>query len=316
MRQKLENIFGDKFVKRLAVPAIIALCFIVAIVAWFYIRANTGYEVYIYYFNAREHQLVPERRIIQTSSQEEMLQDVIRLLYTNPRDANLRQTIPDNLLFDESIYVIGGVMYASFSADYHLMTNYEEALFRASLVRTMTALPFINSVQVLVNGEELIDSFGQTIEAQGLDTVIVGESILPRRVITVPLRLYFVNEDQNDLVYEVRTIERPYGVSIEYAVLQQLREGPQTYGLISAIPADTRIIDIRTVEGICSINLSEDFINNFGGTGELAELTLQSIVHSIMENQSGVSSIQFLIESERVSDFIGVPYFDTLFERE
>jgi len=316
MRQKLESKLGDKPIKTLSILAMIALCFIVVMVSWFYIRANTGYEVYIYYFSIREHQLVPERRIIQESSHEEMLQAVIRLLYTNPRDVNLRQTIPDNLLFDESIYIIGGVMHASFSADYHQMTSYEEALFRASLVRTMTALPFIDSVKILVNGEALIDSFGQVIGPQGLDTVVVGESILPRRTFTIPLRLYFANEAQTGLVYEMRTIERPYGVPIEHAVLQQLKEGPQTYGLISAIPSDTRILDIRTMEGICSINLSEEFISNFGGTQELADLTLRSIVRSIMENQSEVRSIQFLIEAERVDNFIGVPDFDTLFDRE
>ena len=296
--------------------AVVALCLIIATVFFFFVRVNTGYDVYVYYFDTREHQLVTERRTIQTSTPEEMLQDVIRLLYTNPRDANLRQTIPEGLLFEESIYIIGGVMHASFSSDYYQMTAYEEALFRASLVRTMTALPFIDSVKVLVNGEALLDSFGQTVGAEGRDTVIVGEPIRPRRVFNTPLRLYFVNEAQNQLTYELRTIERPYGVPIEEIVLEQLREGPQTYGLISAIPSDTRIIEIRTIEGICSINLSEEFISNFGGSAELAELTLQSIVHSIMENQSSVSSIQFLIESEIVDNFIGVPYFDTLFERE
>jgi len=312
MRKKIERKLGNK----MSIVGIIALCFILTAIIWFYVRANTGYEVYVYYFNVRDHQLVPERRIIQESSQEEMLQAVIRLLYTNPRDVNLRQTIPEDLLFDDLIYVIGGVMHASFSVNYHQMAAYEEALFRASLVRTMTALPFIDSVKVLVDGEELVDSFGQVIGAESRDTVIVGETIRPRRVFPTTLRLYFVNEAQNGLVYELRTIERPYGVPIEHAVLQQLKEGPQSYGLISAIPSDTRILDIRTMEGICSINLSDEFINNFGGTMELAELTLQSIVHSIMENQSGVSSIQFLIESERVVNFIGVPYFDTLFERE
>ena len=298
--------------------AIVVLLFLVLAIGLAYVQASTGQEVYIYYFDSRVNTLVPERRLIPETNQEETLRSVLRLMYATPRNVNLRQTIPEDLFVYENVIVAGGIMYINFPANYHQMTSYEEALFRASLVRTITGLHFIDSVQVLVEGRELLNPFGNPIGAESRDTVIVGEPIRPRRVFTTTLRLYFVDGDQNGLVYELREIERPDGVPVEQAVLEQLQVGPTTYGLISTIPAGTRILEVRTIGGICSINLSDEFVNNFSGSQDLAELTLQSIVHSVMENSSpsSVHSIQFLIESGRVDNFFGVPYFDTLFERE
>ena len=294
---------------------IVVLC-IAAVVIWAFFQVNTGQEVYIYYFSEREHQLVAERRTIPEAGPEETLRSVLRLMYSSPRDINLRQTIPEDLLFSEPIYIIGGVMHASFPASYHQMASYEEALFRASLVRTMTGLPFIDSVKIFVDGEELTNPFGEPVGPENRYNVIVGEPIRPRRVFSHTFQLYFLNTDENGFISRERTVERPDGVSVEHAILEQLKEVAEIYGFTSAIPVGTRILNARTEGGICSINLSEEFISNFGFTDATAELLLQSIIKSIMENVSTAQSIQFLIESERVEYFHGVPYFDTLFERE
>ena len=290
-----------------------------AVMVWVYVGADTGYEVHIYHFNTRTNQLEPERRIVSRDAQDEMVRAVIRMLYETPRNSDLRQTIPEDLLFVGEVRIdSAGIMTVSFPPKYNDMPPYEEGLFRASLVHTMTGLPFIGieGVRILVDGEELIDPFGESFGTQTQEVVLVSPDIMPRMMTTRTFTLYFVNADVDGLVSEERTLEVP-SLAVEHTIVAELIEGPQVEdGRMSAIPAETRIRDVRTVGGICSINLSAAFIDNFSGHQTLAELTLQSIVRSIKENQHNVNSVQFLIESERRESFNGVPYFDTLFERE
>jgi len=236
-------------------------------------------------------------------------------MYANPKNSSLRQTIPDDLFFNYPIRMVGGVMHADFPQNYHDMTPYEEALFRASLVRTMTSLPFVDSVLVLVDGEMLYSPLGEPMGAGDRSNVLVGEPIMPRRVFRTTVTLYFINAELNGLSPEVRTFDRPAEVPIEKAIIEQLKLGSTSYGLHSSIPSGTRILDVRTDARICTINLSSEFVSNFTGGQALAELTLRSILHSIMQNDRHMTGIQFLIESERVETFNGVPYFDIMFER-
>jgi germination protein M len=244
---------------------------------------------------------------------------VIRKLYETPRGGNLQNTIPEDLRF-ERVEIVGNVMEIYFPGSYHEMSPYAEGLFRASLVETMRSLPFINieGVLILVDGEELIGPFGEPVGVMTDERVLVGVPIMPRRVFEPTITLYFVSADVDGLIPEERIVEHPAGIPIEHVIIEELIAGParEGDGKISTIPEGTRILGVLTEGGLCSINLSAEFTDNFGGSQTLAELTLQSIVRSIMENQNNVSSIQFLIESERRESFNGVPYFDTLFERD
>ena len=296
--------------------AAIILC-AVSVGVWFYAQPDAGYTVYVYLFNPNANQLEQERRIVPYAEQEEMVQTVVLKLYDTPNSINLRQTIPADLIIEE-VLIAGSTMKISFPKQYNDMAPYEEAIFRASLVRTMTGLPFIDieGVLILVDGEEFMGPFGEPLGVQTQEMVLINPDIMPRRVFTQTLTLYFVSEDIDGLLPEERTVERPDGIPIEQAVVEELINGPLLEGRIATIPVDTRIRDVQTNAGVCFINLSDEFVSNFSGHQTLAELTLQSIVHSIMENMGNVTSVQFFIESERRDNFNGVPYFDTLFERD
>lgn len=305
MRKKILIIIGS----------IIISC-AMAVGVWAYVRAESGYAVDIYRFSTRYMGLVPERQIVPYADVEVMIQTVIRKLYESPRSGNLHQTIPADLFIYEVI-ITGGIANFFFPASYHNMAPYDEALFRASLVRTMLRLPFINieGVRILVAGEELLGPFGEPLGVQTESRVVISPDIRPWMETTQTFILYFVSEDVDGLLREQRTLQSsPF--DIERTIIEELIAGPLLEGRKASIPSETQIIDIIVEGGICSINFSAEFIDGFGGHQTWAELTLKSIVNSIMENNNNVTSIQFLIESERRSEFNGVPYFDTLFERD
>lgn len=300
----------------IALSATVFFC-VMAGGAWLYLQANSGYAVDVYRFNSRTNQLEAERRMIPYNSPEEMVRSVIDVLRSAPRNNNLRQTIPADLRIDEVRIRWDGVMEIDFPAEYRNMPPYQEGLFRASLVQTMTQLPFINieGLLVLVEGESLSNAFGEWEGILTGENVLVNPDIRPRMMTTRNLTLYFVNEDIDGLLSEERSREVPT-FAVESAIIEELIAGPKQEGRQSAIPPDTQIISVRTGGGICSINLSTEFVTGFSGTQSLAELTLQSIIRSIMVNESHINSIQFLIDSQYRESFNGVPYFDALFHRE
>ena len=303
--------------KILIVTGMLILFCASALGIWVYAQANNGYVVNIYRFNTRTNTLEPERRIVPEGYTEEMVQTVVNKLYELPRSTGLQNTIPGDLLINQ-IRIIGDVMEISFSYPYFDMAPHEEGLFRASLVQTMRSLPFINieGVLILVDGEEIVDPFGMPLGVIRDEQVLISPPIMPRRTFEQTIILYFVSADIDGLLPEERVVERIAGVPVEHNIIEALIEGPAWEGRISSIAEGTSILGVLTEEGLCSINLSAEFTDNFRGSQTLAELTLRSIVQSIMENQNNVSSIQFLIESERRESFNGVPYFDTLFERD
>ena len=303
--------------KILIVAAVLLVVCGTAAGMWVYAEANSAYVVHVYRFNSRTNQLEAERRRVAQDTPEVMVQSVVNMLRLTPRNNNLRQTIPADLHIDEIRIRWDGVMEIYFPAEYRDMPPYEEGLFRASLVQTMTQLPFINinGVLVLVEGQRLNNPFGEVVGVLTGENVLVNPDIRPRMMTMRTLTLYFVSEDVDGLLSEERTLEVPT-FAVETAIIEELIAGSRYEGRRQAIPSDTRIIGVRTGGGICSINLSTEFVTGFSGTQTLAELTLQSIIRSIMVNESHITSIQFLIDSQYRENFNGVPYFDVLFQRE
>ena len=298
--------------KILIIIAIVLVSCTTAVGVWAYVQANEGLSnVNIWYFNTRTNSLESERRMAPYEDRRKMVQAVLRLLYS-PIGSDMQRVIPEDL-FSCRVNINGRDMVIHFPAQYHDMPPYEEALVRASLVYTMTDLPFIDTVRILVEGEDLLDPFGEPLGKLDRDRVRVSPPIRPHHIVPQTFTLYFVRSDMAGLLSEERTTDVDFNLPTELVIMQQLIYGSTLEGRISAIPPSTRILDVRTEGGICSINLSQEFIDNFNGSHTLAELTLQSIVHSIIENVGSVNNIQFFIDSQLRDQFNGVPYFDTLF---
>ncbi|MCL1997217.1 MAG: GerMN domain-containing protein [Turicibacter sp.] len=275
---------------------------------------SNSVAVEIYRFNTRTNRLEAEVRRIVYDSPSEMLRSVVAAMYVVPRSPHLDVIVPPDVVI-EHLTISGSTV--ELAINYEEMTPYEEALFRVALVHTLTGLPFIyiNGVNLIFNGEMPSNSFGETLGLQTREDVLISPNIMPRMMTESTLVLYFLSEDSTELIQEERTLEVPT-FAVAHAVLEQLIEGSSYADRLSAIPSNTIIRDVRVEGGLCSLNLSSEFLNNFSGTQAVAELMLQSITRSIMGNVGAIHSIQFLIESERHENFHGVSDFDLLFERD
>jgi len=105
-----------------------------------------------------------------------------------------------------------------------------------------------------------------------------GSEEEPEEEETLTVMVYFGDFQSEKVAPETRTVKVKAGDSIEKVVFEELAKGPETEGLDPVIPEGTKLLSVRTENGICTVNLSKEFVENHIG-GSTAELmTINSIV--------------------------------------
>ena len=119
----------------------------------------------------------------------------------------------------------------------------------------------------------------------------------------ITLVLFFGGPDAQGLVREERTVVQE-SERAEAVVIRELIRGPISPDLSATIPAETRLIDIRVIEGTAFVNFSREIQTRHPGgtTGET--FTVYSIVNSLTE-LPGIVQVQILIEGDKSETLAG-----------
>ena len=95
--------------------------------------------------------------------------------------------------------------------------------------------------------------------------------------------------------------------------MEQLIAGPESKDLFPTVPPETKIRDVKVVDGICYVDLSMEFVTKHGGGSSGEAFTIYSIVNSLTE-LSNINKVQFLIEGEKLDEYKGDFDFGKPFE--
>lgn len=125
------------------------------------------------------------------------------------------------------------------------------------------------------------------------------------------IALYFADSQGLKLKKEMRKISDEYS-SCQEAVVSELIKGSKKDGRVSVIPEGTRLIGISVEDGLCTVNLSSEFIDNSNGGTAFDTLSVYSVVNSLCATD-GVDKVQFLIDGKTVEVY-GNFIFDEPFE--
>ena len=113
--------------------------------------------VSLYFYNDTTNSLVPEGRLIDVKELvEKPYNKLVELLIQGPNNEELSKTIPDGTRINK-IELKGDTLYIDFSKEF--INNHEggedkEKATIYSLVNTMTNLTEVNSIKILIDGEE------------------------------------------------------------------------------------------------------------------------------------------------------------------
>lgn len=119
----------------------------------------------------------------------------------------------------------------------------------------------------------------------------------------VQLVLYFGDKQAMFLIPEHRVVARK-GESLEELLMTELVKGPTDPELVGTIPKETRLLSVKTVDGIAYVNFSRELqTKHWGGSaGEL--MTVYSIVNTLTELPE-IKKVQILLEGDKLDSLAG-----------
>lgn len=275
------------------------MCFLLAVVLLFSFtgcreKENVSGEYQIFYFNMDKTKLEPEEYDSTGATGEALVMELLECLQTSPKDSRLRRTIP------EDVSVLGvkssGIQLSvDFSQEYSSLSVTEEVLMRAAVVRTLLQCSEYSLINFTVNSEPLKTKDGSLVGNMTNDSFVENPGAQINSSKQATLTLYFSSADGTYLVQETRDVHYSTNISMEKLIMEQLIEGPKKKGATSTIPSDTKIITISIADGICYVNLDNNFKNQNQEITE--EVVLYSIVNSLTE-LPGVTKVQISINGD------------------
>lgn len=275
-------------------------------------QADDGKYYEIYYVNADETKILNREYVTETQDNSDLLEEMLVQLSTQPEKREY--TAPLSNGFAVVSYTLdNGLLTMNFDEHYRNVKGTKEVLVRAAIVRTLVQLPEVERVSFTVQGEQLTDSNGVAIGTMSSDTFIENAGNEINAYEKANLNLYFANESGDMLVEEhQRNVVYNSNISLEKLVVEKLLEGPQTEGVYPTINPATKIISVTVKDGICYVNLSEDFLSQ--PYNVTSDVTLYSITNSLVELPN-VNRVQIAVNGETNISYRENISLNTVFER-
>lgn len=252
----------------------------------------------LYFANAEKTDLKSVLKPIKKSSDEnEYIKNILNSLLEGPTETNATALIPANTRLLSAKKENSNII-VNLSSHYLSIDKTDNILARNSIAKTLFELEGINSVEILVNGNKLLDSSGKEIGLILKSQLVTGASETKKQ--TISLTAYFSDSDGMYLVPEIRTVKLIED-NLEKAVILELIKGPESKNHLSVIPQDVKLISIETKDKICFVNFSNEFVTKHTG-GSLGEmLTVYSIVNSLTELEH-IDKVQFMVEGNKIDN--------------
>lgn len=251
-------------------------------------------EYYVEYLNKEKTAIVQTPYEPAATETEDLIAEFLTALGTDPEDVNYRRTIPAEV--DVTDYSLDGALLSLyFDADYSSMTEVEEVLCRAAVVRTMTQISGVDCVAFYVDGVPLSDDTGELVGTMYAESFVENPGEQINSIQNTVLTLYFSDESGHALVKETRKVHYSSNISMEKLIMEQLLAGPQEDGAKSAIPSGTKLMNVSLVDGVCYVSLDATFQNQDYSIDE--QIVMYSIIDSLTE-LSTISKVQISVNGD------------------
>ena len=256
----------------------------------------------VYYVNTSRTRLMEASYRPQAQTFEEMVEELQRELQNAP--SGFVSAVPENVTFNG--YERGiDALRIDFSGEYYDLSNTDEVLLRAAVVKTFSQVPGVAGVMITVGGEQLHDLEGKPVPAMDADSFIDTKEGGINSYQYATLSLYFADESGERLVRERRNLHFSSNMVLERMVVEQLIAGPEESGLRPVLTEGVRIQNLYTQDGVCTINFDAE-VNRTPSEQPLdATAALYAIVDSICETCDDITSVRFEIDGESETLFRG-----------
>jgi len=252
-------------------------------------------DILVYYLDNEEVGLVEEWYVTE---EEEGIDSVTELLIKmrTPSGKEHVAAIPESVALPEISMGANGLVTLLFDESYGTVSGIREVLMRAAIVKTLCQTEKVDSVEIYVAGQPLLDAqkmpVGIMKETDFIDTTGPDANYYQYLYATV----YYANREGTAL--HASNLKIPYAgsESEEKIVLQQLIDGPIAEDMCPVLSDKVELLGVSTKDNICTVDFSKEFLDMLPEVSE--EVVIYSVVNTLAE-LPGIYQVQFLVEGKQ-----------------
>lgn len=251
-------------------------------------------EFTVYYTDSQRRYLIAEEIMVNLATEDDVIACLVEALMNPPENSGLYSTLPRRTkLLDYS--VDNGICTINFSSELERngFSDCEaQRLTLLSVVNTLTQMEEIQQVEFAAEGNLLVSYKTLTIsEPFVFDENVIGPVRTGMNEFDVTL--YLSNGTEELLAAVPTRVRHSSGISQPEQVIQALLNYPPANSLFSTIPAGTRVHGVTVSDGVCHVDLSEEFLSN---ETHLIR-SVRSIVASVC-SLDGIIGVQITVEGQ------------------
>lgn len=284
------------------------LCFLICVIVFLAGGCSGGTETEsgytINYVNAAGTSLYDVSYDPKAETFDELMTELFGQLAQPPANSVYVSALPD---YVEYLGYERGIdaLRINFSSGYYDMSNTQEVLLRAAVVRTICQIPGVTKIIITVEGQQLADSNGEPVPAMDAETFIDTKNGGINSYQYATLTLYFPDAEGTKLVREERDLHYSSNMLLERVVVEQLLKGSEYSERRQPVNSSAVILDISSKDGVCTINFSGEFNQIPTESVPSAEAALYAVVNSVCESDSDVEGVRFQVNGESDVTFWG-----------
>lgn len=270
-----------------------------------------GPELNIYFLNSDSSALVAEKQKSDFDESDDIIETLVKKIIKGPSNAkNVELVSRDTKL--NSVTREKHRVTIDFSRDFLTENKTKNALAVYGIVKTLSQLPEITEVKVLVEGSDILGPDGNNIGFLSGEDINIekDQNDTETRYIT----LYFADEN-GKLERERRKIKITDTQPIEQYILNELIKGPNEENLLAVLSSETSLISVQTIDETCFVNFTSGFVSKNTGNDTKEKFAIYSIVNSLTELEM-VKNVQFLVEGKKITEFGNTIMSENFFRRE
>lgn len=272
-------------------------------------------QIYVYCVNSDKTDIV--KKVYSFDEDKDLSQNVseiIEYLSDLEKTEEYQTPIPEGIEYiGNDVKSHHGWVQISFSILYDTVDADSLLFFKACVVETLLQIDDMEVVTISLTDLANSDPETATVtESFNQDSFTMSFGNANGYEQKGAIVIYFANESGEALKEYRKTVEISNNTSLARVVVEALIQGPEEEGYQATIPAATTIRNISVKDGICYIDLSDEFYDMDNPLKN--DIIVYSIVNSLAELPT-VSKVQFLKNGEKQQFFRETMPFDGIFER-
>lgn len=186
-----------------------------------------------------------------------------------------------------------GTIRVDLSPAYIGLTDLEQTAVKACLTLTLCALEEIDSVDICIEGSPV---------AEGLEPTLLmidnNENSEPEK----RLLLYYPDSLGRYLLPAYRVLTVQQNRLLAAYVVEELLEPEPGEGRRSPLPEGTRVLSVEQKNGLCTVNLSREFIDGRSSTAAGQRICVYAVVNSLTR-LDGIERVRFHVEGNDTASY-------------